>query len=151
MSYPDLTGLQIPSAPKPSGNYVPVVQTGTLVFVSGMGPRRGNEVAYCGKVGKDLTVKDGYEAARLCALNCLAMLRDYLGGLERVARVVKIVGFVNSAPGFSEQPAVVNGASDLLVQVFGDRGKHARSAIGAAELPRNIAVEIEMVAEIASD
>lgn len=141
-------GLTLPPAPAPVAAYVPAVQSGDLVFTSGQIPVRDGRVVYAGKVGADLTPEEGYEAARLCALNALAAVRALLGGLERVEQVVKVVGYVNSAPGFTGQPQVVNGASELLLAVFGEAGRHARAAVGVAELPLNSAVEVELVVRV---
>lgn len=142
-------GLTLPEVPVPLANYVSAVRTGNLLFVSGHGPRAADgSNAFVGKVGGDLNQEEGYQAARLVCLNCLATIRAQVGNLDSVSQVVKLLGFVNSAPGFEDQPKVINGASDLLVEVFGERGKHARSAVGMAELPGGIAVEIEMVVEV---
>lgn len=141
-------GLQLPPPPAPVAAYVPAVRCGDLVFTSGQIPLRDGRVAYAGKVGSALTPEQGYEAARLCALNALAVLRAALGGLDRVAQVVKVTGFVNSAPGFTGQPQVVNGASELLLAVFGEAGRHARSAVGVSELPLDSAVEVELVVRV---
>lgn len=142
-------GLELPEPPQAMANYVGCVQTGNLLFVSGHGPRGADAMlTHVGKVGRDFTVEQAYEAARLTCLGCLATVKAYLGDLDKVRRVVKVLGFVNSAPGFENQPAVVNGASDLLVQVFGERGRHARSAVGVAELPAGIAVEVEIILEV---
>ena len=141
-------GLALPAPPCAVANYVGAVQTGNLVFVSGQGPIRDGEFAYQGKVGDDLDVEQGYQAARLAVLNCLSSLKQEIGDLARVRRIVKLLGFVNSAEGFTKQPAVINGASDLLVGVFGEQGRHARSAVGMAELPFGISVEIEMIVEV---
>jgi len=138
-------GLTLPEVAKPVASYVPGVLEDGWLYVSGQLPLRAGELAYRGKVGDDVTTEQGYEAARLCALNILAVARALAGSLDRVRRVVKVVGFVNSAPGFTGQPQVVNGASDLLVQVFGEAGRHARSAVGVSELPLNAAVEVEAV------
>ena len=140
-------GLELPSAAKPMANYVPAVRTGNLVFLSGHGPlEKGRLIT--GKLGRDLSVEEGYQAARLVAVGLLGSLKDLIGDLERVRRIVKLLGLVNSEPTFLEQPQVINGASDLLVEVFGDRGRHARSAVGTNSLPVNIAVEIEMIVEV---
>ncbi len=141
-------GLQLPPPPAPVANYVRTVRTGNLLFVSGHGPHRDGTLVYTGKVGRDLTVEQGYEAARLVALNCLASVKEALGDLDRVKRVVKVLGMVNCTPEFDRQPEVINGCSDLLVALYGDAGRHARSAVGMGALPRNIAVEIEMVLEV---
>jgi enamine deaminase RidA (YjgF/YER057c/UK114 family) len=127
------------------------VRTGNLVFLAGQGPILGGKPTVTGKVGADFTEQEGYKIARTTILNSLAALRAEIGSLDRVRRIVKLVGWVNSAPGFTRQPWVINGASDLLVEVFGDAGKHARSAVAANELPLNIPVEIELVVEVAPD
>jgi len=142
-------GLVLPLAPTPVANYVGAVQAGDLVFVSGHGPVKDGTLVYRGKLGRDFSVSEGYEAAKLVMLNCLASLRDAIGDLDRVQRIVKLLGLVNSTPDFLEQPGVINGASDLLVELFGDRGRHARSAVGMAVLPFDIAVEIEMIVQVA--
>jgi enamine deaminase RidA (YjgF/YER057c/UK114 family) len=142
-------GIQLPPAPKPIASYVPAVRTGNLVYLAGQGPLADGKPTVTGKVGAELTEKDGYQAARASTLVSLAVLRAEIGSLDRVRRVVKVVGFVNSAPGFTRQPWVVNGASDLLVEIFGDAGKHARSSVGVNELPLNIPVEIEIIVEVA--
>lgn len=141
-------GLAVPEPAGAVGAYVPAVRTGNLVFISGQGPVRGGQVVYAGKVGAELTLEEGAEAARLCALNLLAALRGEIGDLDRVSRVVKIVGWVNSAPGFDRQPQVLNAASEMLITAFGERGRHARAAVGANELPLGFAVEIEGVFEV---
>ena len=138
-------GLELPEAPKPVATYVPAVQTGNLLFLSGVLPMRNGQLAFTGKLGRDLTVPEGIEAAKVAILNALAIAKQELGSLDRITRVVKVVGHVASADGFAEQPQVLNGASDLLVAIFGDAGRHARVAIGAAELPRGAAVEIEVI------
>jgi enamine deaminase RidA (YjgF/YER057c/UK114 family) len=141
-------GLSLPEAATPIANYAGAVRSGNLVFVSGHGPRPDPDKIYVGKVGTDLDVDAGYQAARIVILNCLSTLKAEIGHLDRVRRVVKLLGMVNSAPGFGQQPKVINGASDLLVELFGDRGRHARSAVGMAELPGGISVEIEMIVEV---
>lgn len=142
-------GIDLPPAPSPIATYVPAVRTGELLFLSGAGPAPGPDGAMLsGKLGSDLTVEQGYEAARRVGINLLARLKGELGDLDRVKRIVKLLSMVNSAPDFAEQPAVANGCSDLMVEVFGDRGRHARSAVGMAGLPGNIPVEIEMVVEV---
>lgn len=141
-------GIELPPGPKPAAAYVPSARVGELLFVSGVGPTKPDgSVAFSGQVPKDIPVARAQEAARLCAMNLLAIARD-AAGLERVVRVVKLTGFVNSAPGFDEQHLVMNGASEFLVEVLGDRGKHARSAVGVAGLPRNFAVEVEAVFQL---
>ncbi|TSD46854.1 RidA family protein [Rhodococcus sp. KBS0724] len=142
--------LTLPPVATPAGAYVPAVRSGTLVYTSGQLPLVGGVSTCTGKVGEDVSVDDAVAAARLCALNGLAAV-DMLVGLDRVVRVVKIVGFVASGRGFTLQPQVINGASDLLNEVFGEAGRHARSAVGLAELPRGCAVEVEFVFEIDVD
>jgi len=129
-------------------NYLPAVRTGNLVFLSGHGPFKEDGSLITGKVGSELTVEQGYEAARRVAVGLLGSLKAEIGDLEKVKRVVKLLGLVNCPSDFTEQPKVINGASDLLVEVFGARGKHARSAVGANALPMNITVEIEMIVEV---
>lgn len=141
-------GIALPEAPKPVASYVPAVRTGHLLFTSGQIAMADGVLRYAGKVGQDLTPEEGQAAARLCALNALAVVRDAIGSLDRVRRIVKVVGFVNSAPGFTGQPQVINGASDLLVEIFGEAGRHARSAVAANELPLDSACELEMVVEV---
>jgi enamine deaminase RidA (YjgF/YER057c/UK114 family) len=143
-------GLELPPVPKPIASYVPAVRTGNLVYLAGQGPMLGGKPTVTGKVGSELTEEEGAKAARATILVSLAALRAEIGSLDNVERIVKIVGFVNSAPGFTRQPWVMNGASDLLVEIFGDAGRHARSSVGVNELPLNIPVEIEMVVEIKS-
>jgi len=144
-------GIELPPAPKPIASYVLSVRTGNLVYLAGQGPFAGGKPTVTGKVGAELTEEEGYKAARATILGSLAALRAEIGSLDRVSRIVKVVGWVNSAPGFTRQPWVLNGASDLLVEIFGEAGKHARSAVGANELPLNIPVEIEMIVEVAPD
>ncbi len=141
-------GLELPVPGKPVANYVPAVRAGSLVFLSGHGPVLENGKLITGKVGADLTVDEGYDAARRVALVLLASLKSEIGNLDKVRRIVKLLGMVNCSPDFIDQPKVINGASDLLVEIFGDKGKHARSAVGMNALPLNITVEIEMIAEI---
>ena len=141
-------GIVLPPTPKPAGNYVGGVRTGNLLFMSGVGPRRHDGSAITGKVGATLTVEQGYEAARVVGLNMLANIRAELGSLDKVKRVVKTLGMVNATPDFNETPKVINGFSDLFVEVFGDAGRGARSAVGMVTLPFQIAVEVEMVLEV---
>ena len=142
-------GLTLPQPPKPLGNYVPGVRVGNLLFLSGHGPIRVEGMpAVQGKVGRDLSLEDGYKAAREVGINLLGTARTLLGSLDKVKRVVKVLGMVNSAEGFGDQPKVINGFSDLMVEVFGENGRHARSAVGMAELPSGIPVEIEMILEV---
>lgn len=142
-------GIALPEAPRPVAAYVPAVQVGDLIFTAGQIPLVAGNLAYQGKVGADLTPEQGYQAARVCTLNALAAVRALTGSLNRVRRVVKVTVFVNSAPGFTGQPEVANGASELLLQIFGDAGRHARSAVGAPDLPRGAAVEVELVVQVA--
>ncbi len=143
-------GIELPTPPAPVASYVPFVQSGKLVFTSGQVTVAREGLKYVGTVGKDLSLEDGKAAARLCAVNVIAQLKAACGGdLDRVKRVVKVTVFVNAAPGFTQHPEVANGASDLLVEVFGEAGKHARSAVGAGSLPRNVATEVEAIVEIA--
>ncbi len=142
----------LPAPPLPLGSYVAVTRVGNLLYTSGVLPMQEGRVAYTGALGGwDATADKGREAARLCALNALSLVRHELGSLQRVQRVVKVTGFVSSAPDFFEQPAVINGASDFLVETFGDAGRHVRSAVGVAALPANASVEIEFVLEIKPD
>jgi enamine deaminase RidA (YjgF/YER057c/UK114 family) len=141
-------GIKLPPAVKPVANYVPAVRTGNLVFLSGHGPFTEDGSLITGKVGSELTSEQGYEAARRVAIGLLGSLKAEIGDLESVKRVVKLLGLVNCTSDFTDQPKVINGASDLFVEVFGARGKHARSAVGTNALPMNIAVEIEMIVEI---
>jgi enamine deaminase RidA (YjgF/YER057c/UK114 family) len=142
-------GLQLPLPPQPVATYIPAVRVGDLLFLSGVLPMRDGQLAFSGKLGRDLTAEEGMEAAKLSLLNALAIAKQELGSLDRISRVVKVVGYVASAEGFVQQPQVLNGASDLLVAVFGEAGRHARVAVGAAELPRCAPVEIEMILSIA--
>jgi enamine deaminase RidA (YjgF/YER057c/UK114 family) len=142
-------GIELPDAAPAAGNYVPGRRTGNLVFLSGAGPvELDRSGLVLGKVGSDITLEQGIEAARLTGINLLAALRDEIGSLDRVKQVVKVLGMVNAAPGFAELPAVINGFSDLMVEVFGDPGRHARSAVGMAELPFGMSVEIEAIFEV---
>jgi enamine deaminase RidA (YjgF/YER057c/UK114 family) len=141
-------GFTLPPAPAPAGNYLPAVRSGNLLFLAGTLPVRDGQVTHLGQVGRDLDVAAGYAAAQICALNTLAALKGAAGSLDNFERFVLVNGFVNAVTGFAESPAVINGASDLLVKVFGDRGRHARAAVAVAGLPRNAAVEIQCVAEL---
>lgn len=141
-------GLTLPAAPKPVANYVPVVRVGDLLFLSGVLPSRDGQLIVTGKVGGDLSAEQGVEAARTAALNALAIVKSEVGSLDCVKRIVKMVGHIASAPGFTDQPQVLNGASDLFVQIFGEAGRHARVAVGAAELPRRAPVEIELIVQV---
>jgi len=141
-------GISLPVSPKPVANYVPSVRVGNLLFVSGHGPYNDGKTNLVGKLGKDLTVEEGYQTARNVALNALSSIKAQLGDLDRVRRVVKLLGMVNCTEEFQDQPKVINGASDLLVEIFGETGKHARSAVGMQALPNGIPVEIEMILEV---
>src|SRR5262245_9837302 len=142
-------GITLPVPAKPVANYVGWVRNGNLVYTAGQVPLKDGKIEYQGKLGKEYTVEQGAQAARICAINVVAQLKDAVGGdLDRIKRIVKVVGFVNGVPDFADHPKVVNGASDLLVEIFGDRGRHARSAVGSGSLPVNVAVEVEAVAEI---
>ena len=142
-------GVTLPTPAKPVANYVPTVQTGNLLFVSGQLPIGPNGLEFSGKLGADLDAAAGATAARLCAINLIAQAKAALGDLDRVVRVVKLVGFVASTPDFTDHPKVVNGASDFFVEVFGDKGRHARSAVGVPGLPLGAAVEVEAIFEVA--
>ena len=141
-------GIVLPTPPQPVANYVNGVRTGNLIFLAGKGPKRADGTEITGKLGVDVSIELGYEGARLTAINQLSVLKAMLGDLSKVKRVVKVLGMVNSDPEFVQQPAVINGFSDLIVQVFGDRGRHARAAVGMASLPRGQAVEIEKIVEV---
>lgn len=141
-------GIELPAPATPIANYVNAVRTGNLLFLAGKGPAKPDGNYIIGKLGKDLTIEEGYEAARITAINQLAVLKAELGDLNKVKRIVKVLGMVNSDPNFTDQPKVINGFSDLMVEVFGERGKHARAAVGMATLPRGIAVEIEAIVEV---
>jgi len=141
-------GIALPAPPASAGSYVPVIVAGKLAFVAGQIPVQDGQIKYKGKVGKDLSIEAGQLAARLCTINALAQLKHALGSLDRILRFVKVTGYVNCDPSFTDQPKVVNGASDFLVQVFGDNGKHARAAVGVSSLPIGSAVEVEFIAEI---
>ncbi|MCG8914714.1 RidA family protein [Actinokineospora sp. PR83] len=140
-------GIELPPVAPPAGSYVPAVRTGSLVFTAGQIPLVDGAVAATGKVGGEVSPEEAQRLARICALNALAAVDD-LVGIDEVVRVVRIVGFVASAEGFTGQPAVVNGASDLFTEVFGEQGRHARSAVGVAELPLGVPVEVELVVEV---
>jgi len=141
-------GIELPVLPKPVANYVNAVRTGNLIYLSGKGPLRKDGTYITGKSGKDISIEQGYDAARLTAIIQIAVLKDMIGDLSKVKRIVKVLGMVNSSPDFYDQPKVINGFSDLIVDIFGEKGKHARSAIGVASLPMNIAVEVEMIVEV---
>lgn len=141
-------GITLPTPPQPVANYVNGVRTGNLIFLAGKGPRYADGTEISGKLGDDISIEKGYEGARLTAINQLAVLKAMLGNLNKVKRIVKVLGMVNCTPDFIEQPKVINGFSDLMVEVFGERGKHARAAVGMNSLPRAQAVEIELVVEV---
>jgi len=141
-------GITIPVPAAPVASYIPFVRTGQLLFISGQICFEGSKVAVAGKLGGGVSLEDGQRAARICAINLIAQMQAALGDLDRVAKIVKLTGFVASAPSFTDQPKVINGCSDLLVEVFGEAGKHARSAVGVAALPLDAAVEVEAIVEI---
>ena len=141
-------GIGLPAAPKPVANYVPVVRVGDLLFLSGVLPSKEGQLVFTGKLGAEVSIEQGVAAAKLAVLNALAIVKAEAGSLDRVKRIVKMVGHIASAPGFTDQPQVLNGASDLLVAVFGEAGRHARVAVGAAELPRQSPIEIELIVQV---
>jgi enamine deaminase RidA (YjgF/YER057c/UK114 family) len=141
-------GIIIPEAAKPLAAYIPALQVGNLIMTSGQVPIVDGAVKFQGKVGKDLTEEEGREAAKLCAINCLSAVKSVIGNLDKIKRLIKLTVFVNSAEGFKAQPKVANGASEFVVEIFGEAGKHVRSAVGVSELPLNSAVEIEMIVEM---
>lgn len=142
-------GLELPAAPAAVANYVPAIQSGQLLFISGQIAKAADGTVVTGRVGQDLSVEEGAAAARLCAINILAQAKAALGSLDRIAQVVRLTGFVNSGDGFSDHPKVINGASDLMVDVLGDKGRHTRAAVGASGLPANTAVEVDAILAIA--
>lgn len=142
-------GIDLPIPPRPVAAYIPAVKTGNLLFISGQLPSEAGQLRYSGKVPDDLSPDDAKAAARLAAINCLAVAQTELGSLDQVTRVVRVTGHVASSAGFTGQPGVVNGASELLAEIFGEAGRHSRAALGAAELPLGAAVEIEMILEVA--
>jgi enamine deaminase RidA (YjgF/YER057c/UK114 family) len=141
-------GVTLPPAPRPVGSYVPACQAGDLVFVSGVLPFQEGKILQPGKVGRDLSIEEGKTNARIAVINALAILQQELGDLSRVTRVVRLTGHVASAEGFGDQPAVINGASDFLVEVFGEKGRHARLALGAFELPLHAPIELELIVQV---
>ena len=142
-------GITLPESPAAVANYVPVVRTGNLIYLSGVGPAKKSDGSeFKGKLASDLNVEEGYDAARHTAINIIARLKGYLGDLDRVDQIVKVLSMVNSDPNFVDPPAVTNGCSDLLVEVFGEKGKHARSAVGVATLPGGMPIEIEVIVQI---
>ena len=140
--------IVLPTPPKPAGSYVPVTISGKIVYVSGQIPIDGGKITHKGKVPSPQSIEEAQRAARLCIINALAQLKSEIGSLDKVARILKVSGFVNSSPDFTEQPKVINAASDLLVEIFGEKGKHSRVAIGAASLPLDSTVEIDMIVEL---
>lgn len=140
--------ITLPTPPQPVANYVNGVRAGNLIFLAGKGPKYPDGTELRGKLGQDITIEQGYEGARMTAINQMAVLKTMLGDLKKVKRIVKVLGMVNCDPSFVEQPAVINGFSDLMVEVFGERGRHARAAVGMTSLPRGQAVEIELVVEV---
>lgn len=142
-------GLELPDPPSPAGSYVPAVESQGFLFLSGLLPRRGTEIVFRGHAGADLSVEQAQEAARLCALNALSVLRQYLGSLDRVLAIVRVVGYVQTYPQFADHPRVLEGASRIFREVFGERGRHARSAVGAASLPGDAVCELELTAQFA--
>lgn len=143
-------GLTLPAPPKPVATYIPAVRVGDLLFLSGVLPSRDGQLIATGKLGQALSIEQGMEASKVAVLNALAIVKHEVGSLDHVKRIVKMVGHIASAPGFTEQPQVLNGASDLLVSIFGEAGRHARVAVGAAELPRQAPVEIELIVQVFS-
>ncbi len=143
-------GVTLPPAPRPVGSYVPACQAGDLVFVSGVLPFQEGKILQPGKVGRDLSIEEGKVNARIAVINALAILQQELGDLSRITRVVRLTGHVASAEGFGDQPAVINGASDFLVEVFGEKGRHARLALGAFELPLHAPIELELIVQVSS-
>ncbi|MEM3658246.1 MAG: RidA family protein [Candidatus Hadarchaeum sp.] len=141
-------GLKLPAVPRPVGEYIPAKRVGDLVFVSGQGPVLNGKPVYVGRVGAEISLEDAYKAAQLAVLNCLAAIKALVSSLDKVEEIIQVRGFVNSSPDFYDQPKVLNGASELLVNLFGERGRHARAALGTSVLPGNIPVEIEMIARI---
>ncbi len=141
-------GIKLPDAPAPAGSYVPTVRTGQLLFCAGTISLQNGQISHAGQVGREQTVETAKESARICVLNTLANIKAAVGSLDRVARVVMVNGFVNAIDGFSDSPAVINGASDLLLQIFGEAGKHARAAVAVNGLPRNSTVEVQLVVEL---
>ena len=142
--------ISLHNPPKPAGSYVPVVTTGNLVYVSGQIPVKDGKIIFSGKVPDEQSIESAQEAAKLCIINCLSQLNSHFGSLENITKIVKISGFVNSTPDFSEHPKIINPASDLLFSIFGDSGKHSRIAVGVTSLPLNSTVEIDMIAEFSN-
>ncbi len=147
----DRLGISLPVPPKPAGSYIPVVTSANFAFVSGQIPVRDGKVAFTGKVPTERSIEEAQKAAKLCAINILAQLKASLGSLDRITRIIRVSGFVNSTPEFSDQPKIINAASDLFFEVFGESGKHTRIAVGVSSLPLNSTVEIDATVEITSD
>ena len=141
-------GIELKTPPSPVANYIPVQQTGNLIYLSGQGPRNEFGDFISGKVGSDITAEEAYELARNTAINLVSAMKSYLGSLDKVKKIVKVFGMVNSTSDFTDHPKVINGCSDFFVEVFGDKGRHARSAVGMGSLPNNMAVEIEIIVEV---
>lgn len=141
-------GIELPATPKPVAAYVPAVQVDNYIYTSGQIPFVNGELKYKGKVGNQVSEADGYEAAKICAINCLSAVKGVAGSLDKIEKIIKVTGFVNSAAGFSGQPKVVNGASELFGQIFGDAGSHSRSAVGVSELPLDAPVEVEIIVKL---
>jgi enamine deaminase RidA (YjgF/YER057c/UK114 family) len=143
-------GIELPAASTPAGNYIPAYRVGNLVYMSGVGPRKADGTLLLGKLGDDCTIEQGYEAARLCGLQILVNLEREIGDLDKVVHFVKLLGMINATPDFVATPKVMNGCSDVLVEVLGDRGRHARCAVGMATLPNGMAVEVESLIQVAN-
>jgi len=141
-------GITIPETPKPVAAYIPALQVNDLIFTSGQIPIAKGEIKFKGKLGAEISKEQGYQAAKICALNALSAIKGIIGDLDRIKQVVKVVGFVASAKGFTEQPSVINGASEFLQEIFGENGVHARSAVGVAELPLGVPVEVELIVKV---
>jgi len=144
-------GLELPPPPPPAANYVPAMRAGELVFLSGQTPKSGHELLYQGRLGEQVSIEQGYLAAQVCCLRLLSALQDCCGDLDKVQQIVKLTGFVNAGSAFSAHPQVINGASDLLEKLFGERGRHARAAVGSSSLPGSAAVEIELIVQLKPD
>ena len=141
-------GIELNSPPSPVANYIPVQQTGNLIYLSGQGPRDKSGNFITGKVGEDISADEAYDLAKNTAINLISVMKSYLGSLDRIEKIVKVLGMVNSIPDFKDHPKVINGCSDFFVEVFGEKGRHARSAVGMGSLPNNMAVEIEIIVEV---
>lgn len=141
-------GLTLSEPPKPIAEYVPAKKIGNIVFCSGQGPVKDKEFVFLGRLGSEVSLQEGYEAAKICALNCLSAIKSVVGSLDNIDEVINLKGYVNSAPDFFRQPDVINGASELIIKIFGEKGKHSRCALGTSVLPNNIPVELEMIVSI---